>query len=410
MSDRASFRRLADLLIDPRESLDVEAKAWLDLKGNRDHKAVLAKAIIALANHGGGYVLIGFDDTPTGLLPTAPPPNLDGYSQDLVNGIVQAFAEPSFHCGVTFAAGPTGNMHPIISVPGGHKVPVRTLRGSPDSTTVTSNSIYIRGPGPKSEPPRNAQEWDALLARCLAARKDELLESIRILISGAALSGAPPVPDAALEKWTARCRSRWEELVAPLPTADGRRCKLGRYWFSYELEGDLSTATVPELRDMMERSSVRHSGWSPWWVPTRVGIEPYYRDEALECWIGRDGETDAAHSDFWRVSPEGRGYLMRGYQEDGPEVAPRGVEPGTTLDLALPIWRAGEALLRVADLALKLEAASTVTFTAGYEGLQGRRLKSISNELWDDGGGVSQDDAVKLVTTVPVPIDLGELA
>jgi len=40
--------RLADLLLDPREALDVEIKGWLDLAASDEHKATLAKAILAL--------------------------------------------------------------------------------------------------------------------------------------------------------------------------------------------------------------------------------------------------------------------------------------------------------------------------------------------------------------------------
>jgi hypothetical protein len=43
-----------ELLSEPRETLDVEHKEWLDLADN-DHRATVAKEIIALANHGGGY-------------------------------------------------------------------------------------------------------------------------------------------------------------------------------------------------------------------------------------------------------------------------------------------------------------------------------------------------------------------
>ena len=66
-------QRLADLLVAPREDLDCEIKNWLDLESG-DAKATFAKAVIALANHGGG----------------APnrPATLDGYNQDLINGIV----------------------------------------------------------------------------------------------------------------------------------------------------------------------------------------------------------------------------------------------------------------------------------------------------------------------------------
>jgi len=52
MTDNTN-ERLQDLLLDPKESLDVEIKGWLDLNDNT-HKSVLAKALIALANHGGG--------------------------------------------------------------------------------------------------------------------------------------------------------------------------------------------------------------------------------------------------------------------------------------------------------------------------------------------------------------------
>lgn len=49
---------LDELLAEPRETLDVEIKEWLDLSTN-EHRASLAKEIIALSNHGGGYVACG---------------------------------------------------------------------------------------------------------------------------------------------------------------------------------------------------------------------------------------------------------------------------------------------------------------------------------------------------------------
>ena len=56
---------LGDLLAEPREALDVEVKEWLDLTNN-DHRALVAKEIIALANHGGGYLMIGFEELTDG--------------------------------------------------------------------------------------------------------------------------------------------------------------------------------------------------------------------------------------------------------------------------------------------------------------------------------------------------------
>lgn len=47
---------LQPLVEESLERLEVEYKDWLDLR-DAHHRAVLAKAAIALANHGGGYIV-----------------------------------------------------------------------------------------------------------------------------------------------------------------------------------------------------------------------------------------------------------------------------------------------------------------------------------------------------------------
>ena len=153
-------QRLADLLVGPREDLDCEIKNWLDLtesgeakvtpsdyvidlgsgdgrtvitaakRGTRAHgieynpdmvalskraaakegvsgKATFAKAVIALANHGGGFVVFGLVQTATGFAKADDcPPTLDAYGQDLINGILANYCDPSLHCAVHFVAAP----------------------------------------------------------------------------------------------------------------------------------------------------------------------------------------------------------------------------------------------------------------------------------------------------------------
>jgi len=50
-----------ELIGQPRESLAVEVKDWLD-PSIPGHKAKVVKALIALRNFNGGYLLIGFDN------------------------------------------------------------------------------------------------------------------------------------------------------------------------------------------------------------------------------------------------------------------------------------------------------------------------------------------------------------
>src|SRR5690242_3660973 len=90
-----------ELLAEPREALDVEVKEWLDLTDNA-HRALVAKEVIALANHGGGYVVVGFEELADGTFRPAAnrPANLDAWSQDSIQGIVAKYLDPTIQCRV----------------------------------------------------------------------------------------------------------------------------------------------------------------------------------------------------------------------------------------------------------------------------------------------------------------------
>jgi predicted HTH transcriptional regulator len=80
---------LQPFLGNPREDLAVEYKNWLDLRETA-HKATIAKAAMAMANHGGGFIVIGFDDQGHELVPVAKPAAIPELTQDAVNASVNA--------------------------------------------------------------------------------------------------------------------------------------------------------------------------------------------------------------------------------------------------------------------------------------------------------------------------------
>lgn len=404
MPVQLSPERLADLLVDPRESLDVEIKSWLDLRNNEEDKANFAKAALALANHGGGFILLGLTEIPGTFVEAEDrPATLDAYTQDAINGIVQNYSDPAFHCSVHHVPNKDGHLFPVVVVPGDHRSPVRAKRAGPHGNTVKDNAIYVRKLGPKSEVPTSGQDWDTLLARCLTNRRDEMLDQIRDLISGAVPAVAKPAAPAKLDQWIGQCLTRWEALVADLRPDAPARCPHGFHYFAYELTGDLRAIPPGQLPELLQRSVARHTGWPPFWYPTRRGITPYSIDGVVECWLGTDTEPgifvqhDAAHSDFWRISPEGYAFLLRGHQEDGLERRP----PATLFDLTLPVWRAGEVLLHAEKLAANLvDGPATVSFVVHYSGLAGRSLTSVTGNRLLFDGHVSRQDAITMKTVI----------
>ena len=380
--------RLQDLLVDPSESLDVELKGWLNLKSDNEHKAILAKSIIAIANHGGGFIILGLSEK-NGSVSVDPESTIDisQYNQDMINGIVQSYIEPAFHCSVHRVPAPSGQIFPIVSVPGGHRVPIRAKRGGPGNQILVANGIYIRRPGPSSEQPQNSQEWDQLLQRCMLARRDEMLDQIRNVVLGstgnAYWQGALKDEfDVFSQKWIKTSLSRLSAIVGQDFTDEEWPYNHGHYLIVYRIGGVTNKPSAAALLELMRRSTVRHTGWPAWWVPTRDAIRPYINEGSIECWLGEDkveARRDPAHSDFWRVSPEGHGFLFRGFDEDGPDISGRSnYKPGTVFELTLPIWRISDAVIQVASLARNLVGNdATIEFMVRYYGLKGRELVSF---------------------------------
>jgi transcriptional regulator with XRE-family HTH domain len=222
-----------------------------------------------------------------------------------------------------------------------------------------------------------------------------------------------PAEDGTQEVFVQEAFARWRELTAKLPEDSPGRFPHGWYRIDYALEGDLKEVELHKLQQILEQAVLRLTGWPVFWIPTREEIAPREIDGVLECWLEPSDNTDnrnprafsdAAHCDFWRVAPNGRTFLIRGYQEDSEET----FAPGKIFDTTLPIWRLGEALLHAARLAtlLKREENSVITvkFRVLYTGLKGRVLKAWADPLVDlliEGSAARSDEAM-LEAIIPV--------
>jgi hypothetical protein len=308
-----------ELLAEPREALDIELKEWLDLT-DHDHRALVAKEIIALANHGGGYLVIGFTELSDGsFIPATPrPTKLDGWSQDAIQSIVAKYVDPAVQCRVLHRPAPgSQKLYPIIIVPGGYRVPIRAKTGSPDGKKLVPYRTYIRRPGPNSEEPRTAEEWDRLLERTLQNRKTELLEAMRSIMAGVipTAHGSTPSRLDELLRFEETAVARWEARVANIPRDTPARFPHGYYDVGIAIDGTVDNSTLAELRDIIAREVRNHSGWPPFLTLTREPFAPKPINGAVEFWRGPENnqyDVPTRH-DFWRISPDGLLFTRCGF-------------------------------------------------------------------------------------------------
>lgn len=392
MPQPEQHRHILQLLESPREDLNVEIKDWLDL-GQKKVAADMIRELIALANHGGGWLIFGFaEDKPHFKWANECPFPASLYSQDAINDLCKKYADPVFHCEVYHLESSAGNAHVIVEVPGGHGVPVRAKRGGPDGSKLRSDVYYVRRPGPASGPVGSAHEWDQLLKRCLSNQREELLTGFRSIVN--AVGGESEIVQALvgqeepLTKWRAESRARLDELLtADVSTVSEDPYAGGTFSAAYRLLGARSRVTRRELLAALTHARGNETGWPVWIMLTRPDMLPYPHGEGIEYWHRR---AAGSHADFWRVSTDGEAFLLRGYQEDFMDrVAPRSV-----LSVTIPALRAGECLLHASRLAALL-GATKVEFSLEWTGLDGRRLTNLSSSDWFIGGDyISRQDNV----------------
>ena len=408
------YLQLDGFVSHPREDIDVEYKSWLNLSMAKD-KATLAKAAIALANHGGGHVILGFQEVGQALQSTKRPREVAEVTQDVVNAAIRRYAEPVFHCQVyNVAHQATGASHPVIRVPAGD-VPIVCKRDQVEAG-VSQYKIYVRKPGARSEEPHTAEEWQRLLDRCVWARREDMLDSIRSIVLGQAEEqDSLPNPQGALANFCTAAHERWAELTSALPDGSPARFPYGFYEMGFALIGAVPAESLTKLKRRLDIAQrIKLSGWPHFLHMSVEGWKPRIHGDFIEAWVGRpiDGPVwnDPFHADFWRASADGKLYTIRGYIEDGELGQQRGKAPGTEFSNAIPSIKVAEGLLFASRLSAEFEGVEQIAIRCRFTGLEGRSLMLVDHPApFTDIGPAIRDPEVTLTGQVTLQQVSGNL-
>jgi hypothetical protein len=192
-----------------------------------------------------------------------------------------------------------------------------------------------------------------------------------------------------LEYWSSSCERQFNRRLNEAAQDIRTTYRYGYWTSSYRLLGQRLVPKLPELLETLREAQGHETGWPVWLVPS-WDVQPKPIDGNIECWLGSEGTRDPSDADFWIANPRGEMYLLRGYQEDSPQA---NMEPGTILDITLPIWRTGECLLHAARMGAKLGAQS-VEIQMTWTGISGRILSSwASRDRFMQSGRTSAQHA-----------------
>lgn len=397
---RDELQRLVD---NPSESLEVELKSTLDLRDDRQ-RANLARHIAALANHGGGVVLFGFNDDLSPSDPAAAYP----IDRDIISSLVKKYLEPPFQCEVRVITSAKGQGHPVIIVPAHGAAPVCAKAGGPEDkgkpTGIVKGTYYIRKVGPSSDPITSATEWAPLIRRCTIHDRQALFAALH-----GALSPTEPAQDESAKRWHKATQEA--ALSAVSIFGDNGPYKTGWKQFTYVVDPSdrLMEASFPKVLTEVnyEVHDRVQTGWSMFY-PFGPPQGEYWQTDALsgegdgdfvECSLGKDPQM--LGRDFWRVTPSGKASLLREYWEDSSFHQQKGVPAGTLFDIDLYAQNVAELVRHAQGISSRIEGAERVTFICEVTGLEGRRGGTLLGYLRSFGDVARTNSRV---TTASFPV------
>jgi hypothetical protein len=399
------------MLDEPNETLGVEYKGWLDLS-LVEVRANLARHIAALANHGGGIIVLGITDAMQFDGPNPfPSASCD---RDTIASIVKKYLEPVFQCDVRVVASSAGNMHPIVIVPPHGTTPICAKANGPLDGNKTIGIVqgvhYTRKPGPESARIETAAEWAPIIRRCAMHDRAAIFGALDAALRG---NGPPPLNVGdALERWhdaahTAFLRDASAQSVRP--------DLVRSHWqVSYAVESDdgqiLNQQNLKEILRQVyaEVQDTVRSGWNmidPYGV---MMLTPYFETDPASGTGDGDflefsalrAKQDLMFSDMWRVSPEGKVTLIRDYWEDslGQQNQPN---VGTWLSPNWMVRSLAEIVRHARGMTERFDNPTAVTFRCEWHGLRDRKLHS-PGALWSMRNFESRSDQRTAVGSYPV--------
>jgi hypothetical protein len=413
------------LIVQPRETLTVEVKNWLELS-NPAHKAKIIKGLIALRNFNGGYLVIGFDDAT--MQPSKDAPNYDPtvmYSADVIQALISKYVSEPFEVIVEFAER-DGIKHPVFIVPAGVKSPVAAKAGLNDGnkTLICAHDVYVRSLNSNNIASSTKvlwRDWPNIVQICFDNREADIGNFLRRHLGVAArekllhllADTMPPSHRENVEAFLRESADRFEEV-----TKDQNTIPPHGYWeVAMVINGEVPVHRLNlDFMRMLDAHNPRYTGWPVWMSTEQFKNEserPHvYDDRLYEALIVNIGNLWRSHIDFMRLDPTGKFYLRRAFEDD-LGLTNRAPAPLTALEFVLPILRVAETIavgLAFAKAMGCKPEETLLSYLFVWHNLRGRTLSNWANPQRSLYGHQPADrDQAHAYIEVPLDMPLSRL-
>lgn len=426
------FDRITELINRPGESLSVEIKSWID-PATEEGQSKVVRAALALRNHGGGYLIIGFENQ-TLLASTidVPADVKTTYHQDIIQALVAKFASEPFEVIVHYPE-KDGQVFPVIAVPPGVRTPVAAksdlfVKGT-QTKLISTDEVYVRTLRSNNTPSTakaSWKDWPKVVEVCFDNREADIGRFFRRHLSGLkseqlaefvnAINGAVAPAESTHDKLQMIQSQGAQRYAVALKNSGAKLKEHGTWEVCVAIQGDIPEHKADkQFFNLLDSSNPDFTGWPVWLNSSNFSDKsshPYVFDDAWEALVISIGSNWSDHIDFMRLNPKGTFYLHRALQDDtsGNERSPK---PLTQLDFGLPILRTAEAIAVALSFAKAMgcsEEKCSLSFMFRWTHLSGRQLTNWAQpNRFIFPGNFAKQDEYQTELTVPLETPLSAL-
>jgi hypothetical protein len=327
----------------------------------------LVKDILALANTGGGWLVIGVSETGVAFSP-------DGVSEEQaasfettqVNKFLNNYADPPINTRI-HKPEVKGKRFVAIGIPGFSDTPHICQKEYPG--VLTAPTLYVRTDNNESAPIKNSADFRAVIERATRNRADQILESVRAVITHGVQEQRPSDREQ-FEAQVAEARKRCDEKNPYRDKDYGYRESV-----FYPASFDPGRFDLPTLKAMALNAYADFRGWPflfatqarPDWITAiQDGHESMIKEQH-----GVDG-IDDVH--FWQLRQSGLLYVRQLLREDAYRAAHGGNLFLNFESFSIVAFEAVHCLVKLYEG--RLEDSEDVALRFCLTGTQDRELES----------------------------------
>lgn len=388
-------KRIQELIEQPGESLAVELKTWIN-PDQPDGIAKIVKTVLALRNHGGGYMVIGLNDETLKPDFDKAPVDVDvrvSFHIDTIQGIISKYSSEPFEVTVEYPQY-EGQEFPVIVIPSGVITPVAAkseLCSTDGKILIKSDCVYVRSLSANNTPSTTQatwKDWQRIVEICFDNREADIGRFIRRqlgsltpdhlhLLASVINQGSQTEPSTEdlLKAYIHESEGRYESVIKERSIT---LAEFGTWEVALIVVGEVPKHSAnQDFLNLLSANNPRYTGW-PVWLDARRLAQPYIFNGVWEAFIAILDLSWSKSVDFMRLNPKGRFYLKRALEDD-LSTSKRAPKPMTTLDFGLAVFRTAEAIAVGLEFAKAMGCEpekTTLTFAFKWSGLRDRYLSS----------------------------------